>query len=165
MRPMRRVKFACALSAQSLHAPSVRKRACAFDPRLRAPTPHLPGVGGCAGPLCARFKAAAKPTQNTFFFKNCESRPTEGACKLCALRAHANLLGALSALCTCMCPQCPLYLQGLHGCPQCPLYLQGLHGCPQCPRLRHRLRHSPTDPMTPPCVTPWTFLVSRMVGK
>jgi len=28
---------------------SIRKRACAFDPRLRAPTPHPPGVGACAG--------------------------------------------------------------------------------------------------------------------
>ena len=132
--------------------------ACGPPPRI---SQGLAAVRARCAPVLKRPQNPPK----TLFFKNCESRPTEGACKLCALRAHANLLGALSALCTCMCPQCPLYLQGLHGCPQCPLYLQGLHGCPQCPRLRHRLRHSPTDPMTPPCVTPWTFLVSRMVGK
>ena len=45
------------------HPKEKRKRACAFDPRLRAPTPHPPGVGGCAGgfgPVRGRKAAAPR---------------------------------------------------------------------------------------------------------
>ena len=47
----------------SMRAAAARKRACAFDPRLRAPTLHPPGVGGCAGgvgPVRGRAAAAAR---------------------------------------------------------------------------------------------------------